>query len=58
MEENQGVHEHGQAGGLHKDKCCGQNREMQVTAFEIIQFLAVQRTHDVLLRLPSTNGRA
>src|SRR6267378_6997251 len=57
VEENQRVHEHGQAGGLHKNKGNGKNGELELTTFETIQFLAVQRTHDVLILAPSVNGQ-
>ena len=57
MEENQRIHEHGQASRLHQNKGSRQDRELQLAPFEIIQFLAVQRTHDIRHRLPSANGR-
>ncbi len=47
VEEHQRIHEHGQAGRLYQNKGCGQNRELQLTAFEKLQFFAVQLTHDV-----------
>ena len=46
MQEHQRVHEDGKAGGLNEHKGGGENGELQLTAFEMIQFFAIQRAHD------------
>jgi hypothetical protein len=47
VEEYQRIHEHSQARGLHQNIGGGQNRELQLTALELIEFSAIQRTHMV-----------
>jgi hypothetical protein len=52
VEEHQRVHEDGKASGLNEHKGGGENGELQLTAFEMIQFFAIQSAHDFLFGDP------
>src|SRR5258708_11386855 len=47
VEEYQRIHEHSQARGLHQNIGGGQNRELQLTALELIEFSAIHRAHGI-----------
>ena len=56
VEEDQRIHERRQTARKHQHNNRCQDGELQLAAFEMIQFLAVQRSHNVLAGDPEAVG--
>jgi hypothetical protein len=45
MDEDQGIHEHGQPAGEDKHKDGGKNSELEIAPFKAVELLAINRGH-------------